>query len=359
MISAATIDRVQDLSIVEIVSHYVDLKKAGSSFRANSPFTNEKTPSFYVVPSKNIFKCFSSGKGGGSIAFVMAYEKLTYPQAIESICNKAGIKVEYEQNGHPKEYYDEIELLYKCNQATANYYSAVLMDVDGRHPAFIELINKRRYTADTILQWGLGYAPGDVSGEYTPAKWNFLSSTIINTGRYAQAIELGLIKTKNEVNYDAFRHRIIFPVLDHNGRYVGFGARALKADNYNAKYLNSSDSRVFNKSRVLYGLHFAAQAIRKMGYANLMEGYTDVISFHQVGQVNSVGTCGTSLTDDQCKLLKRYTDKVVMFGDSDAAGQDAVIRSINLLMKFGFQTSVVPMPDLGRKVDPDELTRMF
>lgn len=359
MISPETIDRVLDLSIVDVVSHYVDLKKAGSSFRANSPFTDEKTPSFYVVPSKNIFKCFSSGKGGGSVKFVMEHEKLLFPQAIEAICNKFGIQIQYEQNGQPKEYYDEIEQLYKINEATAKRYSEALLEVDGRHPAFTELINNRRYTADTILQWGIGYAPGEVSGDYTPTKWNFLSSTIVQNGYYKQGIELGLIKTKNDVNYDTFRNRVMYPVVDHHGRYVGFGARALKADNFNAKYLNSSESRIFNKSKILFGLYYAAHAIRKKGFANLMEGYTDVISFHQAGQANSVGTCGTSLTDDQCKLLKKYTDKVVLFGDSDVPGQNAVMRSIDLLMKHGFQTSVVPMPDIGKKVDPDDLTRMF
>jgi DNA primase len=169
---------------------------------------------------------------------------------------------------------------------------------------------------------------------------------MISTGYYQQGIDLGLLKTKDGVNYDTFRSRIIFPIVDHNGRTVGFGARALKADEVNAKYINSSESKIFNKSRVLFGLHFAAQEIRKKGYANLMEGYTDVISFHQAGQINTVGTCGTALTDDQVKILRKYTNKVVLIYDPDEAGQGAAARSINLLNRHGFQTSIVPLPSI-------------
>jgi DNA primase len=362
MISLSTIDRVRELSIVDVVSHYVnDLKKAGTSYSAKSPFTEEKTASFYVVPQKNIFKCFSSGKGGSAINFVMEFTGKPFPQAVEEIAKAHHIAVEYENNGQqPKEYYDEVERLYKINQATANRYAEMLLEVDAHHEAFKELIDKRRFSADTIVQWKIGYAPGDIA-EYRPERWRFLAETLVQKGLYEPGVELGLIKTKGNVNYDVFRNRIIFPIIDHQDRHVGFGARALKADQYNAKYLNSPESRVFNKSKILFGLNFAAGAIRKQGFVNLMEGYTDVISFHQAGLTNSVGTCGTALTEDQCKLLKRYTNKVVLFGDGDRAGQAAVLRSIDILMGAGFQTSVVPMPEVeGKsKVDPDDLTRMF
>jgi DNA primase len=362
MISPETIDNVHQLSIVDVVSNYVpDLKKAGTTYRARSPFTDDKTPSFYVVPQKNIFKCFSSGKGGGAVKFVMELTGKSYPQAIEEIAKAHNIAVQYETNGQqPKEYYEQLELLYKINQATANRYAEMLLEVDAHHDAFKELIDKRRFSADTIVQWQIGYAPGDIA-EYRPERWRFLSEVLVQKGFYEAGIELGLIKTKNQVNYDVFRNRVIFPIIDHNERYVGFGGRALKSDQYNAKYINSPESRIFNKSKILFGLHFAGNAIRKQGYANLMEGYTDVISFHQAGLTNSVGTCGTALTEDQCKLLKKYTTRVVLFGDGDRAGQSAVLRSIDILMSHGLQTSVVPMPAMedGRKVDPDELTRMF
>jgi DNA primase len=398
MISPSTIDHVRELSIVDVVGRYIDIKRSGSNYRATSPFTNEKSPSFYVVPSKGIFKDFSSGKGGDCIKFVMEKEGLSYPDAIKDICGKFGLEIEYESNGHAKEYYDEVELLYKINDATASQYAKQLLEIDGNHPAFNELINKRRFSPDTVLQWQIGFAPGDVGTTYTPSKWNFLSQIMISTGYYQQGIDLGLLKTKDGVNYDTFRSRIIFPIVDHNGRTVGFGARALKADEVNAKYINSSESKIFNKSRVLFGLHFAAQEIRKKGYANLMEGYTDVISFHQAGQINTVGTCGTALTDDQVKILRKYTNKVVLIYDPDEAGQGAAARSINLLNRHGFQTSIVPLPSIVQlkngwretvfittrtkesitceynndelefaiaeveaieKIDPDELVRMF
>jgi DNA primase len=347
MISPKTIEAVKELSIVDVISNYVDLKKAGNiSLRGKSPFTNEKTGSFYVVPARNFFKDFSSGKGGGAIKFVMEKEGLTYIEAIERIARDHQIPVEYERNGNPQEYYDEIETLYKINLAAARRYAEALIEVDGNHPAFIELINKRRFTPDTIAQWEIGYAPGDITEGYTPKKWNFLSRIIIEKGLYKPAEELGLIKTKNEINYDAFRHRIIFPIIDQNDRTVGFGARALRPDQYNAKYINSPDSKIYNKAKVLFGLNFAGQAIRKQGYANLMEGFTDVISFHQSGVTNTVGTCGTALTDEQCILLKRYTNKVVMINDPDEAGQNAALRNIDLLMKHGFQTSIIPLPSV-------------
>jgi DNA primase len=347
MISPTTIERVKELSIVDVISRYVDLKKAGNiSLRGKSPFSNDKTPSFYVVPGRNFFKDFSSGKGGSAITFVMEKEGLSYVQAIERIAQDNGIPIEYERNGHPQEYYDEIESLYRINVAAARRYAEALLEVEGNHPAFTELINKRRFTPDTIAQWQIGYAPGDIAEGYTPKKWNFLTRLVIEKGLYKPAEELGLIKTKNEINYDAFRHRVMFPIIDHHDRVVGFGGRALRPDQFNAKYLNSPESKIYNKAKVLFGLNFAGQAIRKQGYANLMEGFTDVISFHQSGATNTVGTCGTALTDDQCTLLKKYTDKVVMINDPDEAGQKAAMKNIDLLMKAGFQTSVIPLPSI-------------
>lgn len=351
MISHITIDQVRQLSIVDVVARYVDLKKAGANYRARSPFTNEKSPSFYVVPAKQIFKCFSSGKGGDGIRFVMEKEGIGYIDAIKSLSSQFNIDVKYESNGQAPGHYEEVEFLYQTNEAAANAYAKELLSVDSQHPAFMELMNKRRFTLDTLLQWQIGYAPGEVTGEYTPAKWNFLTKSLTSNGHYLQGIDLGLIKTTNEINYDAFRNRITFPIVDHHGRTVGFGARALQADQYNAKYLNSPNSKTFDKSKILFGLHYAAHAIRKQGFANLMEGYTDVISFHQAGQMNSVGTCGTALTDGHCKLLHAYTNKVLLIYDPDEAGQTACLRSVDLLLKFGFEVAVLPMPCIVARSD--------
>lgn len=341
MISTTTIENVRELTIVEVVQkYYPDIKKMGNTYRGNSPWSEERTPSFYVVPNKNIFKDFSTGRGGDGIKFLMELQGKSYIDTIKTLCADFNIKIEYEDNGRTKEENDSLELLYKVNQATARRYAQEILNIDHTHPAYHNLINQRRFTADTILQWEIGFAP--VHGE----KWNFLSHILIGSGHYQQGIDLTLIKTKNETTYDTFRNRIMFPIIDHHGRYVGFGGRAIAPDDHNQKYLNSTNSKIFNKSRTLYGLYFASQAIRKQGYANLMEGYTDVISFHQAGQNNTIGTCGTALTEDQAKLLRKYTQNVVLINDPDEAGQNATSRTIDVLMQFGFQCSVLPMPSI-------------
>lgn len=358
-ISNATIDLVRELPIADVVSHYVELKKSGSSFKAHSPFVDEKTPSFFVVPTKNIFKCFSSGKGGDSIRFVMEKENLSYPEAIKDICSKCNIQVEYEKHSVLKHFPDTLEQLYSINQDVANRYAVELLKLDENHPACIELFGRRQYTRDTILQWQIGYAPGN-SHSYNPGDWRFLAKSIESDGHKERLIELGLVTVKNNICYDAYRNRLMFPIIDHQGRYRGFGGRTLDPDQFNPKYVNSIESKLFNKSKLLYGLNFAVSAIRKKGFANLVEGYTDVISFHQASLDNTVGTCGTSLTEDQCRLLKKFTSHVKLFYDGDEAGKNATLRAIDILMATGIQTSVVPMPPAGgTKVDPDELVRVF
>lgn len=362
-ISHSTIERIKELPIADVIGRYIELKKNGHDFKASSPFTDEKTPSFYVVPAKNLFKCFSSGIGGDAIAFVMAHEKMTYPDAIIDIGKRCSERIEYDAPPTPeeKDKTDHRELLYNINQATANRYALQLADLlkqraddlEFTHPAIAEII-KRKFTYDTIVQWQIGFAP---QGE----KWTFLTD-LLGDKNYAAGIELGLTRKseKTGTTYDAWRNRVMYPIHNHHGRIVGFGGRAMVVDEHNPKYMNSSESKIFLKDATLYGMHFAHEAMRKSGYANLMEGYTDVISFHQAGYNNTVGTCGTALTEAQCKLMKKYCSKVVLFPDPDKAGEASALRSIDILMKHGFETAVVPMPHIeGRKVDPDELTRMF
>lgn len=380
-ITQNTIDRVYSASIYDVVNSYSDIKlvKNGpSAWKAPSPFNQEKTPSFYVVPAKNIFKCFSSGKGGGPVQFVMAKDDLTFIEAVKKVADIINERVEYEdQPDNYKEEVDHRETLYKINEAATNKYIEQLKqfidgDKDGNiilrnadHPATIELI-KRGYTPSTIVQWQLGYAPGDTNG-YQPKEWRFITD-LVGDKSYAGAKETGLIDTKNGHTYDVFRHRLIYPIQDEYGRIVSFGGRALPSQQPSveseykaAKYLNGKDSKVFNKSYVLYGLYHAAKSIRECGYAYVMEGYTDVISFHKAGFTNSVGSMGTSLTEEQCKLLKRHCKKAVLFYDGDDAGQNATLTGIDLLVAHGFDVSVVPMPEFEdkRKVDPDDLTRLF
>lgn len=378
-LSQSTIEQTLETDIVDIVKQWVpDLKKSGAGWKAKSPFTDEKTPSFNVSPSKNIFKCFSTGNGGGPVKFVMLKEGLSFPEAVKKVAELAHITIEYDElPANYKEETESRETLFKINQAAAAKYAEQLtaMFDESRkaefavHPAVNEIV-KRGYDLDTIIQWQLGYAPGDTNG-YQPNQWKFITN-LVGDKNYAGALEVGLINTNKGHTYDVFRHRLIYPIHDHTGRVVSFGGRALPSlstgegrgeasDFVPAKYLNGKDSKIYHKETVLYGLNFAAKKIRACGFAYLTEGYTDVISFHQAGYDCTVGTCGTALTQKQCALLKRYTSKVVIFYDGDDAGQKATLRAIDLLTQEGFETSVVPMPvfDDGRKVDPDDLTRMF
>lgn len=348
MISESSIERIRSLDIVDVIGRYIDLQRKGASFRASSPFTNEKTPSFYVVPSKQLFKCFSSGHGGDAIKFVMLKENVSFAQAVEMIAQKVGERIEYETT-QTKEQVQHTDKLCKVNEAAAKRFYNALLDTDQNHPAFQEVVIKRRFTDDTILQWQIGYAPND---------WKFLTKHLVERGLVAEAKELGLVDEKDGNVFDYFRDRVMYPVHDHHGHIVAFGGRLLSKDG--PKYMNSRESPLYYKSQVLFGLYFAAPAIRKHKYAYLVEGYTDVVSFHQAGFNVTVAPCGTSLTDEQCKLLKRYCSKVVLFPDPDEAGERAAMRNIDLLMSHGFETAIVPMPHVnGRKVDPDELARSF
>jgi len=360
MISRNTIDQIRELSIVDVIGKYVgDLKKAGSSYRAKSPFTDEKTPSFYVVPQKQIFKDFSTGKGGDCITFVMEFKNLNYPQAVKEICSDFNITVEddYEAPVRDAQETERIEMLYKINQATARKYAEFLYTMDAGHPQFhyvADEIIRRQFTEETVIQWQIGYAPD---------MWRYLNDLLLNKGNYQHGFDLGLIKTKGERNYDTYRHRLIFPIQDERGRIVSFGGRhlngaiATQTEGDVIKYINGPESPVYNKSKTLYGLFHAMPGIRKSGYAHVTEGYTDVISMHQAGFNNTIGTCGTSLTDDQVTLLKRYTQKVVLVFDGDKAGIAATSRAIDMFLAQGFEVvDVLPLPE-GK--DPDDFVRMF
>jgi DNA primase len=362
MISHNTIEQVKDLPAYEVIREYVpDLKKAGSSYRACSPFTDEKTPSFFVVPSKDIFKCFSTGKGGSAITFVMEHKTMSYVEAIKEIAGKFGIAIEYEISEKASKDQSEREELFKINHAASRRFAEELFKLNGtEHPAIAELVAKRKFTPSTIAQWQLGFAPGQVGNGYKPDQWKFLTSVLHEKALIDPALKLGLVTQKDKTCYDTYRNRITFPIHNHQGRIVSFGGRALVPDEFNAKYINGSDSPLFNKSKVLYGLNFADKAIRKLGWTGLVEGYTDVISFHQAGHNNTVGTCGTALTPEQCQLLKKYADKVILFPDPDSAGLNSALRNGALLLQHGLEVALVPMPNVdGKKIDPDELVRMI
>lgn len=359
MISQDTIDEIIRLPIKDVVGHYIDLKPAGHSLKACSPFSNEKTPSFYVVPSKNIFKDFSTGKGGGGIRFVMEHLKLSYPLAVKEICNEFNITFQddFKTSAPPDpSVIERIELLYKLNMAAAKKYCKILYTMPESHTMFPIIdaeLKRRNITEEIIMQWQLGYAPDD---------WKFLATMLIAKGHYQNGIDLGLIKTKNSNNYDTFRHRLMIPIIDERGRVVSFGGRELPGavvtatDSKGMKYINGPETDVYVKSRTLFGLYQAIPAIQRLGYAILTEGYFDVISMHIANCDNTVGTCGTAVTPDQVSLLKRYTQKVMFAYDGDKAGISATNRSIDLFLAQGFEVEVLPLP-AGK--DPDDFVRMF
>ena len=366
MIKQTTIDRVRELSIVDVVKNYIDLKKEGAVYKASCPFHEEKTPSFVVSEARGHYKCFGCGKAGGVIGFVRDYFSLTFQEAVKRLANDFGITVEYEELSDEERQTRERERaekeeLYHINELAARLYGQALRELGDDHPAYAELVEGRQYSTDTILQWQIGYAPGPSGASgYKPEEWQYLYKELKETGLVKPALQLGLIKQKKGTYYDAFRHRLVFPVWDANGRLAGFGARRL-GKGKEAKYLNSPDSPVYHKGEILYGLNFAAQSISALEYAYLVEGYTDVISWHQAGVLNTVGTCGTALTEAQIKLLRKYTRRVVLAYDADpvkGAGDkldsEKIIRTADMLLEAGFTVHICHFP-VGQ--DPDSFAR--
>lgn len=345
MIKQQSIERILERAdIVEVVGEFVDLKKAGSNWKGLSPFTSEKTPSFMVSSAKQIFKCFSSGKGGGAITFLQELNSWTFVECMEHLAKKYGLELEREESKVSKEEIDHIERLRLCSRAASNRWLKKLGDDAGS----LEYLKVKRGLEDeTIYEWELGYAPDT---------WDFIKDPLIQSGYFNEGIELGLIKRKGERNYDAFRNRIIFPIRDHTGQLVGFGGRDLSGEKEAPKYLNSKDSKLFNKSAVLYGLDKAWKHIQKAGFVWLTEGNFDVISMHQAGLKNTVATCGTSLSVQHARLLMRYTKKIILLRDGDKAGRNAAMRDIQNLLQLGCQVEFCELPD-GE--DPDSIARKF
>lgn len=350
MIKEVSIQAVKDQAQIEdVVGQFLKLDKAGSKWRACCPFHKEKTPSFVVTPSMNIYKCFGCGAAGDPVKFLMEHERLDFISAIKWLADYYSITLEETKEKEDPKVRDHMKELRQVLRAAERFYQRNLfkmLDKEGETPAKY-LLEWRKWTKDTILTFGLGYAPDE---------WKALFTTVKEAGVSIPAKELGLIRTSKGNTYDLFRHRIIFPIHDHKGQVVGFGARTLSED-YKAekiaKYLNSSDSKAYNKSRVLYGLHQAivAKAFHKQRKAYLVEGYADVISWHQAGLTNTVATCGTSLTDEGARLLHRFATHVVIVRDGDSAGTDASLRDIDILLNHSFKVEVARLPE---EMDPDD-----
>lgn len=347
MISQQTIDRIFDeVRVEDIVGEFVQLKKAGSNLKGLSPWGNEKTPSFFVSPSKNIFKDFSSGKGGNAVTFLMELESMTYPEALKYIAAKYGIEVE--ETGEDKPDGEEVSLresLAAVNNFAFEHFERNLWESTEGKQIGLSYFRERQFTDPTVKTFGLGYAFDENDA--------FLKAALGAGHNEDHLLKLGLVKEGNYGKYDFFRGRVIFPIRNVSGRTIAFAGRTLKSDN-KVKYLNSPESELYNKSKVLYGLFEGKRAIIQKDLCLLTEGYTDVISLHQAGVEYAVASSGTSLTEDQIKLIKRYTKNVAVLYDGDSAGVKAAMRGIDLLLQEGMQVKVVLFPD-GH--DPDSYAR--
>ncbi len=348
MIHPSTIEEVKNrIDIVDVVGDFVSLKKSGSSYKALSPFTSEKTPSFYVVPSKGIFKDFSSGKGGDAISFVMEIDGLSYIEAIKYLAGKYGIEiVEEEQTDEALAAQNKRESLYIVLGFANQYFQDVLHKSDEGQSIGLTYFRERGFSEEIIKKFDLGYSK---------EQWDGLYNEAIEKGYQEELLEeAGLIIKKENKTYDRFRSRVIFPIHNISGKPIAFGGRILSKDKKQPKYINSPETELYIKSRVLYGMYQAKGAIRKEDNCFLVEGYTDVISMHQTGIENVVSSSGTALTADQVKLIRRYTENVTVIFDGDAAGVKASLRGIDMLLEGDLNVKAIALPD-GE--DPDSYAR--
>jgi len=344
LIPQETIGKIFDSAdIVEVIGDFIHLKKSGSNFKGLSPFANEKTPSFMVSPGKRIFKDFSSGKGGNVVTFLMEHEQLSYPEALKWLANKYNIEIEEaEETKEQIEAKHQKEALYLAHQFANEFFKTSLKDSNEGKSVGLSYLKKRGYNISTIDEFELGYSPDDYNALENEAKKANYSLGPLKIS--------GLIKEGEKGNYDFFRGRIIFPIHNITGRIIGFGGRTLRTDKKVAKYFNSPESDIYNKSNVLYGLFQSKNEIIKNDSCLLVEGYTDVISLHHNGIKNAVSSSGTSLTEGQIRLIKRFTNNVVILYDSDPAGINASFRGVDMILKAGLNIKVVLFPE-GE--DPD------
>ncbi|WP_111706296.1 DNA primase [Lutibacter citreus] len=359
MISRETIDRVFETARVEeVIGEFVQLKKSGSNFKGLSPFSEERTPSFMVSPVKQIWKDFSTGKGGNVVSFLMEQEHYTYPEAIRYLAKKYNIEIdELEQTDEQKQQADERESMFLVSEYARDYFHKNLFE-DGQGKAIgLSYFKERGYTEETIKKFQLGYSLNE---------WEAFTSEALNKGynlKYLESTGLSIVKNDGgrAKQFDRFKGRVMFPIHSMSGRVLGFGGRILITDKKAAKYLNSPDSDIYHKSNVLYGIHYAKQTIAREDNCYLVEGYTDVISLHQSGIENVVASSGTALTENQIRLINRLTSNITILFDGDAAGIRASIRGIDLILEQGMNVRVLMFPDgddpdsYSKKVSKEEL----
>jgi DNA primase len=348
MIDHATIERILDAAeISDVVSDFVTLRRRGVNMLGLCPFHNEKTPSFTVSPAKGIFKCFGCGKGGNSVNFIMEHENLTYPEALKWLAKKYHIDVvEHEDTEEQKQLNDERESLMIVSGFAQKYFTRFLWDENEGRTIGLSYFRERSFRDDTLKKFEVGYAP-DGKAPFTEAaqkegyKMDFLEKA-------------GLTIKRDDWVRDRFAGRVMFPIHNLAGRVIAFGGRILKEDKNIAKYLNSPESEIYHKSKVVYGIFQAKREISKTDKCYLVEGYTDVLSMHQAGIENVVASSGTALTADQIRLIKRFTPNITIIYDGDQAGIKASLRGIDLVLEEGMNVKVLLLPD-GE--DPDSFAK--
>ena len=359
MIDQETIQRIMDAArIEEVIGDFVSLKKRGANHIGCCPFHNEKTPSFYVSPSKGIFKCFGCGEAGDVVAFLKKHEHFTYPEALRYLAQKYNIEIqEEEQTQEQKERQNERDALFHVSEFAQKYFADLLYNDEMGRAVGLSYFHSRGLSDEVIKNFGLGYCLDEWSNFTDHARRNGYSDAVLEkTGlTIFREAEDGQPAAKRR-SYDRFRGRVMFPIYSISGRVLGFSGRVLSSEKQAAKYVNSPDSDIYNKSRTLYGLYQARSAIAKANKCYLVEGNIDVISMHQSGVENTVASCGTSLTTEQIRLIKRYTPNVTVLYDGDSAGIKAALRAVNLLFAEGMHVRVVLFPD-GE--DPDSYAQKY
>lgn len=335
------------MRVEEVIGDFVQLKRAGSNYKGLSPFSNERTPSFMVSPVKQIWKDFSSGKGGNAIAFLMEHEHFTYPEAIRYLAKKYHIDIEEtQQSSEEKAQADERESLYIVSEYAQQYFQDTLFNTEAGKAIGMTYFKERGFTEETIQKFRLGFSPDE---------WTAFTDNALAKGYQLEFLEkTGLTIVNGDRKFDRFKGRVMFPIHSMSGRVLGFGGRILTNDKKQAKYLNSPESEIYHKSKVLYGIFFAKQAIAKADNCYLVEGYTDVIQMHQKGIENVVASSGTALTQDQIRLIHRLTPNITVLYDGDAAGLRASIRGVDLILEQGMNVKVCTFPEGD---DPDSFAR--
>ena len=346
MITPESIARVQDAARIEdVVGDVVTLKKRGNNLLGLCPFHNERSPSFTVSPGKGFYKCFGCGKAGNAVGFVMEHDKLNFPEAIRNLAARYRIELEETNTNTPEEnaQLQRRDSLLILNAFAQHWYAEQLQASDAGKAIGLTYLAERGIRPDTVAHFGIGFAlPARTALTDAAIKAGYQRDFLIETG-------LGILKDDGAL-FDRFRERVMFPIHNPSGKVLGFGGRILGKDKKEAKYLNSPESEAYHKSSIVYGLFQGRKEIRESATAYLTEGYMDVIGLWQAGIANAVASAGTSLTEDQCRIIRRFADTVVIVYDGDNAGQAAALRAIDLLLAAGLNALIVPLPD-GH--DPD------